>query len=197
MYLTKFKDLGEKQGHHYFKTENGIIWCDPIDQSNMIGGGHEEGRNTLENPVRLERIRALTNGITAPLVLDFGCGNGMLVAYLKENGINAIGYDKFNEPFSQMATENSVNLITSIECIEHLTDPFIEFDMMFRALISGGKVMFETSFSDWLGMDAPYINPEAGHNTIWSHAGLTAVMLDKGFKEGEHINRNVRIYIKP
>jgi hypothetical protein len=57
--------------------------------------------------------------------------------------------------------------------------------------------MIETSFTDWLPFEADYINPEAGHNTVWSHAGLTAMMLSKGFVEGAHFNRNVRIYTKP
>jgi hypothetical protein len=60
----------------------------------------------------------------------------------------------------------------------------------------GGKVMIETSFSDWLTEADSYIDPRIGHSTIFSHAGLDFLMKKHGFKVGKHINQNVRIYEK-
>jgi SAM-dependent methyltransferase len=194
--LNKTTSLGIKEGHEYFQDINGIIFCDPIDQSNMIGGGHEEGRNTLENPTRLSRIFDLTKGMTAPSILDYGCGNGMLVQYLKENGLPAMGYDKFNPKFNESPVFNSINLVTMVEVIEHLHEPFSEIDHIFNLLIEGGKIMIETSFSDWLTLKDAYINPYAGHHCVWSHRGLIEMMESKGFKQGEHINRNVLVFLK-
>lgn len=192
--LNKVREVGQKNGVQYWQDNNGIIFSDPIDQSNMIGGGHEEGRNTLENPARLERIKALMP--EGGMVLDFGCGNGLLVKFLKDNNINVWGYDKFNNNFNLFPPYGTFDLVTLIEVIEHLQEPFSEIDELYKLLAPNGKVMIETSFTDWLDFGADYINPQAGHNTIWSHAGLTEMMLSKGFKEGEHINRNVRIYVK-
>lgn len=194
MQLNKTRPAGTKNGIEYFYDDYGTCFCQPLDQSNKVGGGHEEGRNQLENPQRLERIKAMLP--TGEAVLDFGCGNGLLVKYLKDNGINAHGYDKFTDK-NTLPDVESVHLVTLIEVIEHLQEPFSEIDDIFNCLVPGGKVMIETSFTDWLNFEADYINPDAGHNTVFSHAGLTALMLSKGFKEGSHFNRNVRIFVKP
>lgn len=193
--LNKHTSLGLKQGVEYWQDNNGIIFSNPIDQSGLVGGGHEEGRNTLENPERLKRVISLSgeNGH----VLDFGCGHGLLVKYLRENKIPCWGYDKFNPEFEQHPLFNSIDLIVSVECFEHLAEPFDEIDLMFNWLRSGGKIYVETSFSDWLTIESDYVNPLAGHNTIFSHKGLDELMTSKGFHIGEHINRNCRVYIKP
>lgn len=192
MQLNKSRPAGQKQGIDYFYDDYGTCFCEPLDQSNMVGGGHEEGRNTIENPQRLERVKGLH---PAPLVLDYGCGHGLFVDFLLQNGINAIGYDKFTDR-NILPPGLKFNIVTMIEVIEHLQEPFAEIESIYDMLIPGGKVMIETSFTDWLNFEADYINPAAGHNTVWSHAGLTAMMKSKGFSEGTHFNRNVRIYIK-
>jgi SAM-dependent methyltransferase len=198
MEITQFKlnktiPLGIKKGTEYWQDMNGIIFSDPIDQNYMIGGGHEEGRNKLENHFRIARIKQLKpNG----QILDFGCGNGLLVKDLKDSGFNVTGYDKFHKSFDTLPEPNSADVVTMIEVIEHLCEPFEEIDLIYQSLKPDGVVMIETSFTDWLTINDDYINPDAGHNTVWSHKGLTEMMTSKGFKEGQHFNRNVRIYIK-
>lgn len=193
MQLNKSRVAGIKKGIEYFYDDYGTCFCDPIDQSGMVGGVHEEGRNELENPQRIERIRSLS---AAPMVLDYGCGHGLFVDYLMANGINAIGYDKFTNR-NTLPQGFKFDIVVLTEVIEHLQEPFTELDHIFQLLLPTGKVMIETSFTDWLQFEAEYINPDAGHNTVWSHSGLTAMMISKGFIEGEHFNRNVRIYTKP
>lgn len=193
MQLNKSRPAGTKKGIEYFYDDYGTCFCQPLDQSNKVGGGHEEGRNQLENPQRLERVKALLP--TGEIILDFGCGHGLFIDFLNANGINVVGYDKFTER-NELPEPGSISLVSLIEVIEHLQEPFSEIDDIYNCLKHGGKVMIETSFTDWLNFNADYINPDAGHNTVWSHAGLTALMVSKGFKEGNHINRNVRIYVK-
>ena len=193
MKLNKHKEIGSKSGMTYWQDNNGIIFCDEIDQSNMVGGGNEEPRNLLENPVRLERFRSLMP--SDGMVLDYGCGNGMLVNFLNENGLEAQGYDKFNPDFQKLLV--GFDLVSMIEVIEHLYTPFTELDEIYKVLNPGGQVYIETSFSDWLTLNDSYIEPLVGHHCIFSHIGLTELMLSKGFKEGNHINGNARIYIKP
>lgn len=200
MNLTKLKPAGTKLGHEYWYDEHGTLFCDAIDQSNMVGGGAEEERNTLENPERLVRILQLSPG--DPFVLDFGCGHGLFIEYLTDQGIRAWGYDKFYDKFSAKPAPESADVVTLIECVEHLASPFDEFQDMFNMLKPGGKLMIESSYADWTTIDAPYVNPEAGHNTIWSHDGLAMMCKHYGFIDGNqefaHVgNRNVRIFVKP
>lgn len=194
--FNKDNIIGIKSGITYYQDDLGTIFCDALDQSEMVGGGNEEPRNEIENPIRLERIKEILSGKEDALVLDYGCGHGIFVRYLLENGIVAEGYDKFNPFFYKEDLKNYFDIVTMVEVIEHLAQPFEELDDIYIALKPNGILYVETSFSDWLTIDDAYIEPKVGHSTIWSHAGLTAMMISKGFKEGNHINRNCRIYIK-
>jgi len=190
-----------RMGVAYRQLPNGTLVCGPLDQSAKVGGTNEQERNAVHNPERLQRIRDFYPN---PKVLDYGCGSGLLVRYLRKNGIDALGYDKYassSDSILGYQDKHPVDLdvITMIEVVEHLDDPYIEFDAAFEMLKPGGVLMIETSFSDWMGPDYndPYINPAIGHSTIFSHAGLDEVMLSKGFEVYGHINRNVRCYQKP
>jgi hypothetical protein len=181
-----------KEGVQYFKcVDTGTLFCNKLEQSNMVGGTDEEKRNAEHNPTRLQRFKDMG----ATFVLDYGCGSGILVDYLNENGVQAYGYDPYSEKYNELKN-NFYNLISLVEVIEHMTAPFEELDIIFKQLSEGGTVYIETSFSDWLTESDEYINPLIGHQTIFSHAGLDRLMTDKGFKIGNHINRNVRIYHK-
>jgi cyclopropane fatty-acyl-phospholipid synthase-like methyltransferase len=180
----------------YYKCEDTgtIFTAKELTNSDMVGGTGEESRNYSEhNATRLQRIKSLNSN---PFVLDFGCGLGTFVDYLKANGVRAVGYDKFSEDFAQPPIKNSYDVITCIEVIEHLYKPYNEFKEMYDALNKGGYLYIESSFSDWVDMDHPYLNPAIGHQTIFSHKGLNIVLTNIGFEELTAINPNVRIFRK-
>jgi 2-polyprenyl-3-methyl-5-hydroxy-6-metoxy-1,4-benzoquinol methylase len=183
----------KKSGVQYYTDELNNLFCKALDQSNMVGGTDEAARSE-QNATRIERIKELT-GISNPVVLDYGCGTGILTKALNEAGAIGIGFDKFTD-CEPLPTDERCHAATLIEVVEHLTAPFAELDEVFKALAKGGKVMIETSFSDWLTEADSYINPEIGHCTIFSHAGLDHLMTLKGFTPDKPINRNVRVYRK-
>jgi cyclopropane fatty-acyl-phospholipid synthase-like methyltransferase len=193
MKLFKHKSLGLKNGTEYFQDDNGIIFCEPLNQDQMVGGGCEQVRNEMQNYLRLDRVFRLKDNAN---VLDFGCGNGMLIRDMKAVGIKCTGYDKFNPKFKKLPKKETFDIVIMVEVIEHLNEPFAELDMIYQSLVKGGVVMIETSFSDWLTLEDSYIEPTVGHSTIFSHRGLTELMASKGFTEGGHFDRNVRIYKK-
>ena len=193
MILNKLNFLGVKSGVEYFQDENGIIFCEPLDQANKLGGTKENERNISQNLTRIERVKQIKEGAN---VLDFGCGNGLLVNDFKQSGINASGYDKFSTLYKKRPKKESFDIVLMIEVIEHLTSPFKELDLIYKSLVKGGSVIVETSFTDWLTLEDTYIEPSIGHSTIFSHKGLTKLMQSKGFIEGEHIDRNTRVYTK-
>lgn len=51
-------------------------------------------------------------------ILDYGCGNGEFVKYLKHRGYNAYGYDPY-VPGYQEKPSQSFDVISSIESMEH------------------------------------------------------------------------------
>jgi 2-polyprenyl-3-methyl-5-hydroxy-6-metoxy-1,4-benzoquinol methylase len=182
-----------KFGVQYYTDDLGNIFCGELDQSNMVGGTTEGERNAnFWNAGRLERVRQVT-GKHSPKVMDYGCGHGLMARYFGENGVVCVAYDKYVEG-STLSDEN--DCVTMIEVIEHLSAPFSELSEVYDSLREGGVVMIETSFSDWINEHDPYVNPNIGHSTIFSHAGLDHLMTTFRFRPGNHMNRNVRIYIK-
>jgi 2-polyprenyl-3-methyl-5-hydroxy-6-metoxy-1,4-benzoquinol methylase len=182
------------------------LFSDPIENSGMIGGEHEEDRNNLQNHLRISRIDEMTVGSKKSdiHILDFGCGHGMLIADLKKSGYhNVTGYDAYSDQFSKLPKRERYQVITAIEVIEHTSHPFVEIDVMHRSLVPGGVVMFETSFIDVAAQenisldDFFYIAPKNGHSTIFSHHGLDLLMCLKGFIPRRHFDRHVRLYQKP
>lgn len=193
-YNDEKEPLFKKDGVDYYQLSNGTVYCKPLDQSKKVGGTGESERNSVHNPGRLDRIITMAQN---PTVLDYGCGSGLLVNFLKVRNVNVTGYDKYSDVFNNPLPKNTFDIVTMIEVVEHLSSPFNEIDEVFYSLKEGGHVMIETSFTDWMNSADQYINPSIGHCTIFSHHGLDELMISKGFKVGEHINRNVRIYQKP
>ena len=182
-----------KGGVQYYRDGLGNIFSKPLDQSEMVGGNNEMLRNNeADNITRLQRAKDIT-GKPNPTILDFGCGNGMLVCFGKARGYNVLGYDLYR-PETHDALNSKYDCLLLIEVVEHLSEPFDELKLIKNLLNPGGKVMVETSFSDWLTENDAYIEPKVGHCTIFSHAGLDFLFEKFGFKIGKHINRNVRIF---
>ena len=183
-----------KGGVQYYKDELNNWFCSYIKQDDLVGGEKEPERNANEiNETRLKRVREI-NGKENPFVLDYGCGHGLMVRYFQEQQVRSNGFDKFNHKFNRLELGTGYDCVTLIEVIEHLTEPWNEIKQIKECLAPGGKVMIETSFTDWLTPDDEYVEPSVGHCTIFSHIGLDHLMARFGFQPWQHINRNVRIY---
>lgn len=183
-----------KSGVQYYKDDLNNWFCTYIKQEDLVGGGFEPERNANEiNETRLKRVREIT-GKQNPAILDYGCGNGLMVRYFQAQGVRGNGFDKFNPKFNRLELGTGYDCVTLIEVIEHLTEPWTELKQIHDCLAPNGKLMIETSFTDWLTPDDSYVEPSVGHCTIFSHIGLDHLMARFGFQPGVHINRNVRIY---
>lgn len=197
--------LTKKSVEYYQCLSCKTLFSDTLDNDNKVGGMMEVERNTQQNHLRLSRIDEVSRGMRNEDVniLDFGCGNGMLIDYLKENGYpNVEGYDAYNERFQTLPKNNYYHVIKAVEVIEHTSKPYIEIDVMWRSLVEGGVVIIETSFVDVAEQEKIpleeffYIEPSVGHSTIFSHHGLDLIMALKGFIPMQHFDRNVRLFKK-
>jgi SAM-dependent methyltransferase len=173
-------------GVQYYTDPYGSIFCEPLEQDNKVGGTDNNDRQS-QNKWRT----TLAEG----RCLDYGCGNGQLVDTLRGAGFDTSGFDPYNPEFG-VDVEGKFDTIFMVETLEHTAAPYDEIDEIRGLLVPNGKVVIETSFSDWVDMDHPYLNPAIGHSTIFSHFGLDCLMASKGFECGPHINQNVRVYRK-
>src|ERR1051325_3534113 len=128
-----------KQTTDYFQCEScRTLFSDPLSQDGLVGGCHEEGR-ALQNRIRLHRIETMMHGMKKEdiRILDFGCGHGLLVKYLKEQGYNVTGYDPYNEEYIQLPQKDNFHLCLMVEVVEHTSAPFVELDVINRSLVNG------------------------------------------------------------
>lgn len=194
-----------KKGTAYCQcTSCRTVFSDPLPNDNLVGGGNEEARNVEQNHLRIERIDGMARGMDKKdvQILDFGCGNFMLGNDLIKAGYNCTGFDAYNELYSRLPEKNKYHICTMIECAEHLSSPFVEFDVIYRSLLPNGILMVESSFievADQEGIELEnffYLDPAPGHSTLFSWHGLDVLMCLKGFKPITHWNRHVRAFQK-
>jgi hypothetical protein len=198
----------EKGSTEYFECCNcKLLFCEPLSQDDLVGGGAEVERNTQQNHLRIERIGALLQQMNISKedaqILDWGAGHGYLVGDLKKAGfLHVYGYDPYNPEFDWMPTKDRFHIVTSVEVFEHFSAPFHEMGAIRRTLKGNGRVYVETGFlnaawEDGLPLEEnPYVNPEAGHSTIWTHHALDLAMVMRGFMTDQRFNRHALVYKK-
>lgn len=191
---------------HYNQCSNcKTIFCDTLDNDNKVGGGAEIKRNTQQNHLRICRIDELTAGEKKEnmFILDWGAGHGLLIKDLIAAGyVNSHGYDAYALEFQRLPEKDKYHVVVSVETFEHFSPNFIEIDVIYRSLKKNGVVYVETGFLDAAWADGledeanPYISPEVGHSTVFTHHGLDVLMCRKGFVPCQKFNRHCHVYQK-
>jgi SAM-dependent methyltransferase len=160
----------------------------------------------LENPERTVRlyewrgIASVLEGLVGPLAgrrwVDFGCGNGGLVRYLRSReGVDAVGFEEGAVATRAVAAgipvhdraalggwAGTADVVTAIEVIEHVVDPVAELRAMRRLLRPGGVLFLTTGnaqahagrLEKWR-----YVVPEI-HISFFEPRTLARAMTDAG-----------------
>ncbi|MDO4697410.1 MAG: bifunctional 2-polyprenyl-6-hydroxyphenol methylase/3-demethylubiquinol 3-O-methyltransferase UbiG [Pasteurellaceae bacterium] len=123
----------------------------------------------LLNPLRLSYIHQKSDGLFGKKVLDVGCGGGILSESMAKLGANVTGIDMTDEPLNiarQHAEQNGLNInyhqttiedfvaqhqnsekfdvITCMEMLEHVPDPFSIIQSCQQLLKPNGILFFST-----------------------------------------------------
>lgn len=124
-------------------------------------------------------------------ICDYGAGNGYLTKSLIDLGYNVLAYEPFiskeqylcelyyiTEPFE-------ANVLLMIEVFEHFTDAVNEFSDILERFNYPNFLIFTTeiienskgNIENWY-----YLNPDAGHFTIWSQKSLKTLGKLEGYR---------------
>ena len=120
------------------------------------------------NPLRLNWISDLGDGISGKRIVDVGCGGGILAESMARRGANVLGIDLAEAPLGvgrlHAAQENITNIsyrhvpveqlaaeqpgeydiVTCMEMLEHVPDPAAIVKACFDLVKPGGHVFFST-----------------------------------------------------
>lgn len=143
-------------------------------------------------------VRHLVGPLTNRRWIDFGCGNGGLVRYLRQHeGVDAVGYEEgaiasraaaMGIPVSGRAALagwiGTAHVVTAIEVLEHTYDPVAELQTI-RTLLRPGGLLFVTTgnaLAHARHLDRwRYVVPEI-HISLFEPRTLVCAMSEAGFK---------------
>ena len=78
-------------------------------------------RNTMRNLLRRLRRAGVAK---SHHILDFGCGNGMFVEFLQQQGYEqSRGYDPYVSQFAEPPGEGAYDCVVANDVVEHIPDP--------------------------------------------------------------------------
>lgn len=119
-------------------------------------------------------------------VLDYGAGNGYVTSLLKSPG-QIFYYDKYEKPtyrgdFLVSEKPKEANLVCAVELVEHLAD-LHEWEHISK--LSLNALIFTTEVSNGISDDQlqhwVYVNPDAGHTSVYSFEALAILAKKYGF----------------
>ena len=129
--------------------------------------------------------------------LDYGGGNGVLSAMLRESGWQSTSYDPFVDRGLDPVSLGKFNLITAFEVFEHVPDPKVLMRNLSCLLEPAGLILFSTLLSDGnvqrnRRLDWWYAAPRNGHISLYSSESLRRLSAEQGlfmasFSSGYHV----------
>jgi SAM-dependent methyltransferase len=124
-------------------------------------------------------------------ILDYGCGSGKFVQFLKEQGYEqAGGYDAYSEKFRDPSIlERKYDCVVSQDVIEHVAEPW-ELLRTFAGLVEpGGIIAIGTPDAAAIDLDRADDYIHALHQPFHRHILSTNALLGAGRKLGWKLER--------
>src|SRR5262249_17504969 len=120
-------------------------------------------------------------------ILDFGCGGGHFVSFLREHGYNAVGFDEYSTKFGDKSVLNErYDCIVSQDVIEHVASPHALLDQFTQLTCHSALIALGTPNASAIDLQhtqafahtlhAPY------HRHILSAEALKQAGADRGWK---------------
>jgi SAM-dependent methyltransferase len=153
------------------------------DEYRMVDPDYETVRPTA-NAENVVRLWGAIKGQSR--LLDYGGGNDVLCAALRDRGFAvALTYDPMVPDYARRP-EGKFDLVTSFETMEHLPDPAAGIASMLEFTADPGLIFFTTLLQppdfEQMGLNWWYVGPRNGHVSIFSREALTAAFAKHNYK---------------
>ncbi len=127
-------------------------------------------------------------------ILDYGCGAGLFLEYLKSKGFHrATGYDPYVDHRSdQKLLETKYDVVYSFGVIEHVPDPQAFLKDQTDLLKKNGRLVIATPNADGLSVDRPnsLLMHQPYHRHILSSQALEQLAQKCGLRLVRHERKN-------
>ena len=149
----------------YVVVDPDYVELRPAGNANLVAISFPEGKSSMS-------------------ILDYGGGDGLLAARLREQGFTAATYDPFST-FNQLP-EEKFDLITCFEVMEHVPTPQATVDAIVSLLNKPGAVLFSTLVQpeafESVGVNWWYAAPRNGHVSLYTGQALARLFQPHGMK---------------
>lgn len=168
-----------------FRTERFTVWrcasCRSIHARDRVDLPHyyadypfhgQKLNTTLRAVYRTFRRRLKRAGLRrGHAILDYGCGAGHLVAYLKSCGhTNAVGYDAYSSNFADPAVlDRTYDCIIAQDLVEHVADPLALLATFARLANPGAVILIGTPNADAIDLEHPDEHIHTLHQPYHTH----------------------------
>ena len=123
-------------------------------------------------------------------ILDYGCGHGVFVEFLRQSGFDATGYDAYVDAYSDKgALTASYDVITAYDVIEHVNEPRDLFYRLATYLKPGGVLVVGTPAADQIDLSDTESFLMELHQPYHRHILSETALLDQGAKAGLEVIR--------
>lgn len=138
---------------------------------------------------QLQRLRAA--GLRPEhAVLDYGCGGGAFVAFLREQGYRVQGFDAYSEQFKDRAVLSAkYDVIVTQDVLEHVAQPWDFLRELAGLLAPSGVVLIGTPNAEALDLQHPESCVHALHQPYHRHILSKQKLLTLGEELGWELVR--------
>lgn len=124
-------------------------------------------------------------------ILDYGCGKGLLVRYLRQQGYeHAVGWDRYAEGHDDASLlQGSYDCVVSQDVIEHVDDPRATLRQLDALVTPGGFLSIGTPEAGALDLARPEDFVHALHLPFHRHIFSAQALQDAGRAVGWEVER--------
>lgn len=139
-------------------------------------------RVSFRNRLRILERGGLERG---QRVLDYGCGTGLFVRFLREAGYDVTGYDLYAPEFSDRAPlAQRFDALISQDVLEHAEEPFDMLQEWAGLLKDGGLLFVGTPNADEIDLGRPDLYSFEIHQPYHRHLLSERALVAAGAKAG-------------